>query len=185
MTPVPVMPSALVVMGVSGSGKTTIAALLAGRLHWDFEDGDDLHPAANIAKMHAGSPLTDEDRWPWLRAVAAWIDAVRAAGRHGVIACSALKRSYRDIIIGEREDVRLVYLKGDPSLIARRLTARHGHFMPAGLLKSQLDALEEPGPEERPVVVPIDRRPPEIVDAVLAALALAASTPSVVHTSER
>jgi gluconokinase len=172
----PEMPAALVVMGVSGSGKTTIAALLAGRLHWDFEDGDDLHPPANVAKMHAGTPLTDEDRWPWLQAVAGWIDATRAAGRHGVIVCSALKRSYRAVIIGERDDVRLVYLKGDRSLIASRLAARHGHFMPAGLLESQLDTLEEPGPDERPVVVRIDARPREIVDAILAELGLAVST---------
>jgi carbohydrate kinase (thermoresistant glucokinase family) len=179
------MPSALVIMGVSGSGKTTIAALLAGRLHWDFEDGDDLHPPANVAKMHAGIALTDEDRWPWLRAVAAWIDATRAAGRHGVIVCSALKRSYRAIIIGEREDVRLVYLKGDRDLIASRLAARHGHFMPAGLLESQLGTLEEPGPEERPVITPIDARPPEIVDAILNALGLASGAPAVVPTSKR
>jgi gluconokinase len=179
------IPSALVVMGVSGSGKTTIAALLAGRLHWDFEDGDDLHPAANVAKMHAGIPLTDEDRWPWLRAVAAWIDAVRAAGRHGVIACSALKRSYRAIIIGEREDVRLVYLRGDRALIASRLAARHGHFMRADLLQSQLDALEEPGPNERPVVLPIEGRPPQIADAALAALGLAIGPPSAIPASQR
>jgi gluconokinase len=185
MTPVPAVPSALVVMGVSGSGKTTIAALLAGRLHWDFEDGDDLHPPANVAKMHAGTPLTDEDRWPWLRAVAGWIDAARAEGRHGVIVCSALKRSYRALIIGEREDVRLVYLKGEPGLITSRLAARHGHFMPTGLLESQFDTLEEPGPEERPVIVSIDARPREIVDAIVTALGLAKGAPQVVPTSKR
>ena len=117
--PVHDAPSVLVVMGVSGSGKTTVAALLAGRLHWEFEDADDLHPAANVAKMHAGIPLTDADRWPWLHAVASWIDASRAAGRHGVVACSALKRSYRDIIVGSRPDVRLVYLKGDSAIDQR------------------------------------------------------------------
>jgi gluconokinase len=166
--PVRAASSILVVMGVSGSGKTTVAALLAGRLHWDFEDADDLHPAANVAKMHAGIPLTDADRWPWLRAVAGWIDASRAAGRHGVVACSALKRSYRDIIIGDRPDVQLVFLKGDQQLISGRLACRHGHFMPTGLLESQFEALEEPSADEHPIVISIDRRPREIVDELLA-----------------
>ena len=178
-------PSVLVVMGVSGSGKTTIAALLAGRLHWDFEDADDLHPAANVAKMHAGLPLTDEDRWPWLDAVAGWIDATRAACRHGVIACSALKRSYRVIIVGDRPDVKLVYLKGDPAVIARRLACRHGHFMPAGLLESQLEALEEPTAHEPAIVVSIERPPREIADAVLAALGLMTQAPTVMPGSDR
>jgi gluconokinase len=163
-------PSILVVMGVSGSGKTTVAALLAGRLRWDFEDADDLHPAANVAKMHAGIPLSDEDRWPWLHAVAGWIDESRAAGRHGVVACSALKRSYRDIIIGDRPDVRLVYLKGDRQLITARLACRHGHFMPAGLLESQFEALEEPTADEHPMVISIDRRPKESVDELLSVI---------------
>jgi gluconokinase len=166
--PVRAASSILVVMGVSGSGKTTVAALLAGRLHWDFEDADDLHPAANVAKMHAAIPLTDADRWPWLRAVAGWIDASRAAGRHGVVACSALKRSYRDIIIGDRPDVQLVFLKGDQQLISGRLACRHGHFMPTGLLESQFEALEEPSADEHPIVISIDRRPREIVDELLA-----------------
>jgi gluconokinase len=165
--PVRAPPSVLVVMGVSGSGKTTVAALLAGRLRWDFEDADDLHPAANVAKMHAGIPLTDADRWPWLHAVAGWIDESRTAGRHGVVACSALKRSYRDIIIGDRPDVQLVYLKGDRQLITARLACRHGHFMPAGLLASQFEALEEPTVDEHPIVVAIERRPKEIVDELL------------------
>lgn len=175
-------PSVLVVMGVSGSGKTTVAALLAGRLCWEFEDADDLHPAANVAKMHAGIPLTDADRWLWLHAVASWIDASRAAGRHGVVACSALKRSYRDIIVGSRPDVRLVYLKGDRQLISARLACRHGHFMPAGLLESQFAALEEPTADEHPLVVSIDRRPKAIVDELLSfigpMLAGAAAHPS-------
>jgi len=161
------MTSVIVVMGVSGSGKTTVAALLAGRLNWEFEDGDWLHPEANVEKMHRGIALTDEDRWPWLRAIAAWIDEKRHEGRHGVVACSALKRSYRDVLIGERGDVRLVYLKGDEALIARRITARHGHFMPATLLHSQFETLEEPGEDERPITVAIDARPAQIVSRIV------------------
>jgi gluconokinase len=157
-------------MGVSGSGKTTVAAMLAGRLHWAFEEGDSLHPPENVAKMHSGIPLTDEDRLPWLRVVAAWIDHWRERREHGIITCSALKRAYRRIIIGDRSDVRLVYLKGDQSLIAKRLAARHGHFMPPSLLQSQFDALEEPGPDENPIVVPIGASPREIVDMIQARL---------------
>lgn len=164
------MISVVVVMGVSGSGKTTIAALLAGRLQWEFEDGDWLHPAANVDKMHSGVALTDEDRRPWLQAIAAWIDETRRAGRHGVVACSALKRRYRDVLIGARPDVRLVYLKGDEALIARRIAARHGHFMPAALLHSQFEALEEPVPDEKPIVVSIDARPGDIVARIAAEL---------------
>lgn len=164
------MISVVVVMGVSGSGKTTIAALLAGRLQWEFEDGDWLHPAANVDKMHSGVALTDEDRRPWLQAIAAWIDETRRAGRHGVVACSALKRRYRDVLIGARPDVRLVYLKGDEALIARRIAARHGHFMPAALLHSQFEALEEPAPDEKPIVVSIDARPGDIVARIAAEL---------------
>jgi carbohydrate kinase (thermoresistant glucokinase family) len=166
------MTSIIVVMGVSGCGKTTVAALLAGRLNWEFEDGDWLHPDANVAKMHRGTPLTDEDRWPWLRAIAAWIDEKRREGRHGVVACSALKRGYRKVLIGERRDVRLVYLKGDEPLIARRIAARHGHFMPAPLLHSQFEVLEEPGEDERPLTVCITARPTEIVSRVVQELDL-------------
>jgi gluconokinase len=163
------MTSVIVVMGVSGSGKTTVAALLAGRLRWEFEDGDWLHPEANVEKMHRGIALTDDDRWPWLRAIAAWIDEKRHEG-HGVVACSALKRRYRDVLIGERRDVRLVYLKGDETLIARRIATRHGHFMPAALLHSQFEALEEPAEDEHPIVVSIDARPVEIVSRIVEAL---------------
>src|SRR5205809_5832042 len=135
-------PAVIVVMGVSGSGKTTVAAMLAQRLHWIFEDADWFHPRSNIEEMHAGEPLTAEDRWPWLHGIAAWIDATRRAGNHGVMACSALKPAYRDILIGERRDVRLVYLRGARAVIARRLSARDGHFMPRSLLDSQLPAPE-------------------------------------------
>jgi gluconokinase len=160
-------PSVLVVMGVSGSGKSTIAAMLAHRLNWIFEEGDWFHPPSNIEKMHRGEPLTDEDRWPWLEGIAAWIDATRHAGNHGTVACSALKRAYRDILIGERPDVRIVYLKGGRDLIARRLAARNGHFMPPALLDSQFATLEEPQPDEHPIVVSIAAHPREVVEQIV------------------
>src|SRR6476620_64442 len=162
----------VIVMGVSGSGKSTVGALLASRLRWEFEDADWFHPASNVDKMHRGIPLTDEDRWPWLAAIAGWIDNTRLAGRHAVIACSALKRRYREVLIGGRPDVRLVYLKGDETLIARRLATRHDPFMPRDLLHSQFEALEEPGPDENPVVVSIEPQPREIVRRILVALNL-------------
>jgi gluconokinase len=164
------MPSILVVMGVSSSGKSTIGTMLALQLRWDFEDGDWFHPARNIDKMHAGIPLTDEDRAPWLIAIADFIDQARLSGKHVVVACSALKRRYRTVIIGNRPDVRLIYLKGDMDLIGRRFAARHEHFMPPSLLQSQFDALEEPGPDEHPIVVSIQARPREIVTSILDAL---------------
>jgi len=163
-------PAVVVVMGVSGSGKSTIGALLAGRLHWEYEDADWLHPQANVEKMHSGIPLTDTDRAPWLKAVAEWIDHCRRSGQHGVIACSALKRRYRDVLIGDRCDVRLVYLKGSEALIARRIATRHEHFMPASLLHSQFEALQEPGSQEHPIVVSIEPRPSHIVTQILTAL---------------
>jgi len=162
--------SAIVVMGVSGSGKSTIASMLAQRLHWVYEDADWFHPKSNIEKMHHGEPLNDEDRWPWLRAIAEWIDATRSAGGHGVVACSALKRAYRDILIGTRRDVRLVFLKGDRDLIARRIAARADHFMPSTLLESQFAALQEPQADERPIVVTIVPHPREIVEAIVSEL---------------
>ncbi len=157
-------------MGVSGSGKTTIARGVAEPLGWELLEGDTFHPPENIAKMKAGTPLTDADRWPWLAAIAAAIDAARAAGRSAVVACSALKRSYRAILIGDRPDVVLVYLQGTQALIAGRLAARKGHFMPPGLLDSQFAALEEPGPDERPIIVSIAPGPEAIIAATRAAL---------------
>lgn len=168
------LPSMLVVMGVSGSGKTTVAALLAGRLGWELGDADDWHSPANVRKMHGGTPLDDSDRWPWLQSIAAWIDATRATGRHGVLACSALKRAYRDIIIGARGDAALVYLQGSKELIAARMAARHDHFMPVALLDSQFATLEEPGADERPIVVSIDQPAADIVHQLVAWLTLPA-----------
>jgi gluconokinase len=166
-------PAVMIIMGVSGCGKSTIGALLASRLQWVFEDADWFHPASNVDKMHSGIPLTDEDRWPWLEAVAAWVDKARRSGGHGVVACSALKRSYRDVLIGDRANVRLVYLKGDETLIARRIATRHEHFMPRSLLHSQFEALEEPGPDENPITVSIEPHPREIVSRILLAMNIA------------
>jgi gluconokinase len=155
-------PVVVVVMGVSGSGKTTVAKLLAERAGWRFQEGDTLHPPANVEKMSAGIPLTDADRLPWLRKIAETIDSWRAHGESGVVTCSALKRSYRDIIVGDRPDVRLVYLKGSHDLIRQRMAARHGHFMPSTLLDSQFATLEEPSPDENAITVDIEGSPEKI-----------------------
>ena len=164
-------PAIVVVMGVSGSGKTTVAALVAGIEGWAFVEGDDLHPAANVAKMSAGHPLTDDDRWPWLHAIAAVIDAWRADGKSGVLTCSALRHAYRAIIVGDRPEVSLVYLRGDRDLIARRMAARHEHFMPLALLDSQFATLEEPTPDEHAIVVDIEGTPAAQAASVIAKLA--------------
>ena len=166
------MPCALVVMGVSGSGKSTIAERLGQRLAWSYEDGDRFHPASNVAKMSAGQPLTDEDRWPWLTAIADEIDRVGDTGEHAVIACSALKRAYRDILVHGRNDVRVIYLNGTQDLIASRLAQRKGHFMPPGLLASQFKTLEPPGESENPVTVSIDASVEIIVDDIVRQLGL-------------
>jgi carbohydrate kinase (thermoresistant glucokinase family) len=147
-----VAPAVLVLMGVSGSGKSTIAFELQRVLGWKFQEGDDLHPPVNVAKMRAGRPLNDHDRLPWLRAVARWIDERLAAHEPGIITCSNLKRAYRQITIGNRPGVRLIYLKGDERLIHDRIVKRHHAYMPPSLLRSQLETLEEPGPDEHPIV---------------------------------
>jgi gluconokinase len=166
------MPCALIVMGVSGSGKTTIGEVLAGRLGWPFEDGDRFHPASNVAKMSAGHPLTDEDRWPWLQAIADEIDRICRAGERAVVACSALKRAYRDTLVHGRDDVRIVFLDGTQDLIAARLAARKGHFMPPGLLDSQFGTLEPPAGNENPVTVSIDAPVETIADDIVRQLGL-------------
>lgn len=160
----------LVIMGVSGSGKTTVATLLAKRLGWPFEEGDDLHPAANVAKMHAGHPLTDADRWPWLDRIAGWIDEQLAAGHSGILTCSALKRAYRDRL--RRDEVVFVYLRGSHEQIADRLATRHGHFMPATLLDSQFADLEPPGPDERALTLDITSPSPDLADQIIRELHL-------------
>jgi gluconokinase len=163
-------PVIVVVMGVSGSGKSTVAALLAAALGCQFQEGDELHPRENVEKMHGGTPLTDADRMPWLRKIAAEIDGWHARGECGVMTCSALKRSYRDIIIGNRRDVVLVYLKGSQELVRRRMIARHEHFMPVALLDSQFATLEEPTPDEHPIIVDIGGKPAEIAHEIVCRL---------------
>jgi gluconokinase len=165
-------PCALIVMGVSGSGKSTIAGKLAERLRWTCEDGDRFHPRSNVEKMSAGHPLTDEDRRPWLQAIADEIDRVCRDGERAVFACSALKRSYRDILVHGRDDVRIIYLEGSRDLIARRLALRKGHFMPPTLLESQFNTLEPPGAGEDPIVADIDPPVEAIVDLIVARLKL-------------
>jgi len=160
----------LIVAGVSGSGKTTVGAMLAGRLSWRFADADDFHPATNVEKMRAGIPLTDEDRWPWLRAIEAWMDERIAAGESAVLGCSALKRSYRDMLLGGRPDVQMVFLDVDPEELARRLAARHGHFFPEKLLDTQLDALDPPQPDERVISVVEADDPAGTVALIIATL---------------
>ena len=166
------LPCALIVMGVSGSGKSTIGESLARRIGWRYEDGDKFHPPSNVAKMSAGHPLTDDDRWPWLRAIAEEVDRVCGAGEHAVIACSALKRAYREVLVHGRDDVRIVFLEGTQELIANRLAERQGHFMPPGLLASQFKTLEPPEASENPVTVSIDASVEIIVDRIVSQLRL-------------
>jgi gluconokinase len=163
---------ALIVMGVSGCGKSTIAALLSEHLGWPLIEGDDLHPPANIAKMSQGVPLDDDDRRPWLEAIAARIDLWRQAGTRGIVTCSSLRHAYRDILRAGHGDVRFVFLKGSYDLLLSRMRQRQHHFMPVSLLQSQFATLEEPGPEEA-VTVSIDQPSAGIVADALAALRLA------------
>jgi gluconokinase/shikimate kinase len=157
-------------MGVSGSGKSTVAGILAGQLGWDLAEGDDLHPPANVAKMAAGHPLDDEDRWPWLDKVAAWIRQHTAAGRPGIITCSALTKSYRDVLRGDQ--VVFVYLAGPREQIATRMAARHGHFMPEAMLDSQLETLEPPTPEERAITIDMTGSATEEAEKIIERLGL-------------
>jgi gluconokinase len=156
----------LVVMGVSGSGKTTLASALASRTGWPFLEGDALHPPENVAKMHAGVPLDDADRLPWLRTVAAWIGAREADGRSCVLTCSALRRAYRDVLREGHPSVRFVHVTASPEVLGERLARRTGHFMPASLLDSQLATLEGLQPDEAGVTV----EPHESADDVLVRL---------------
>lgn len=164
-------PRVLVVMGVSGTGKSTVAGVLADRLGWDLAEGDDLHPAANVEKMRAGVPLTDEDRWPWLAEVAAWITAHTDSGAPGIITCSALRRTYRDRLRGP--GVAFVHLAGTREEIAGQMSQRSGHYMPLSLLDSQLATLEPLEPDEVAVVVGVSQPLSDEVDEILTKLGLA------------
>jgi len=162
----------IIVAGVSGSGKSTVGALLAGRLGWPFIDGDLLHPPPNIDKMRRGEPLTDEDRWPWLRVIAACLDEHIASGSSAIVACSALKRSYRDLLLGGRPEARIALLQIDKEAAARRLAARHGHFFNPGLIDSQFADLELPCADETGVVVvPVGDRAEATADEIIRRLA--------------
>lgn len=163
-------PAVILLMGVSGSGKSTVGATLARRLGWPYADADEFHPPANVAKMSAGLALGDSDRKPWLEAIAAHIDRVRAEGGHAIVSCSALKRAYRDVLVGGRADVRIVLLDGSRETIAARMNARKDHFMPPSLLDSQFATLERPSAQENAIVVSIDRPPEAVATAILDAL---------------
>jgi len=165
-------PFILVVMGVSGSGKTTLATALARSLNVAFEEGDTLHPPANVAKMKAGQPLSDDDRAPWLARVKEWIETHLDHGQSGIITCSALKRAYRDVLRANRANVVFVYIDGDESLIRQRLSGRKGHFMPPSLLSSQFATLEPPTENEHPIVVSAADIPSEQVRKAIEALTL-------------
>jgi gluconokinase len=163
----------LVVMGVSGVGKSTLGLLLAERLGLPFADADAFHPAANIARMRAGQPLGDADRWPWLAAIGAHLAAHRGGGC--VVTCSALKRAYRDALRAAAPDLRLIFLDGDPALVAARQASREGHFMPASLVASQFATLEPPAPEEGAIRLDVAASPEALLGAAMHALQETAS----------
>ncbi len=152
-------------MGVSGAGKTTVGQRLADALGWDFADGDDFHPDANVEKMRRGVPLTDADRWPWLRAIRAFIEERLATDEPAVVACSALKAAYREVLLDGNDGAQIVYLKGSYALLRRRMEARTDHFFDAEMLDSQFEALEEPGPEAA-LTVSVDAPPDAIVRTI-------------------
>jgi len=162
----------VIVAGVAGSGKTTVGTLLANRLGWRFADADSFHPAANVAKMRAGIPLTDEDRAPWLRAITGWMDDVEALGESGVITCSALKRRYRDQLLSGRPNATMVFLEVSKAVLVQRLSHRLGHFFPEKLLDSQLAAVEPPAPDEHVLALPVDGDPAQMVSEIVTRLGL-------------
>ena len=164
----------IIIFGVSGAGKTTVGNLLARELGWHFLEADDFHPAANIEKMRSGHQLTDEDRWPWLERLRQQIERSLAAGENAVLACSALKRAYRDRL-RVSDEVKFVFLRGDYALVEKQLRSRHGHFMNAALLQSQFDDLEVPQPDENVLTIELGRTPEEIVERIKTKLILAGS----------
>jgi len=157
----------VIVAGVAGSGKSTVGTIVATRLGWTYEDSDLLHSTADIAKMVSGKPLTDADRWPWLDMVRGWMDQQIAAGKSGIMACSALKRSYRDYLRRDRPDVKIVLIDVDQATLTARLAGRHGHFFPRKLLQSQLADLEMPAPDEHVLVVPATGTPAQMAGTII------------------
>jgi gluconokinase len=168
----PISPLAVVLMGVSSSGKSTTGLLLSERLGWPFRDADSFHPPANIAKMSRGIPLEDSDRWPWLDAIAAWIDENLIAHQSVLVSCSALKKSYRRRLVRDRTDVRLVFLQGSFALIGKRMAERRDHFMPVSLLQNQFEVLEEPSPEENALVVSVALPVERVTQTIIVELGL-------------
>ncbi|GAB3235837.1 gluconokinase [Glycomyces halotolerans] len=168
----------LVVMGVSGSGKTTVARRLAERLAWPMAEADEFHSAANIAKMESGVPLTDDDRGPWLRSIGDWISERARNGQNVVVTCSALKRSYRDLLGEAESDVKFVHLHGSARVIAERMGARSGHFMPTSLLDSQFADLQPLEADESGITVDVADTPDQVVDQVLSGLGLSGAAPA-------
>ena len=164
----------VIIFGVSGAGKTTVGKLLSRQFGWRFVEADDFHPAANIEKMRSGHPLTDGDRWPWLDRLRRQIEQLFSARENAVLACSALKRAYRDRL-RVNDEVKFVFLRGDHALVEKQLRSRHGHFMDANLLQSQFDDLEEPQPDENVLLIELGRPPEEIAERIEAKLNLAGS----------
>ena len=164
----------IIIFGVSGAGKTTVGKLLACKLGWQFLEADDFHPAANIEKMRSGRPLTDEDRWPWLDSLRKQIEQLVFAGENAVLACSALKRAYRDLL-RVSDDVKFVFLRGDYALVEKQLRSRRRHFMNPDLLQSQFDDLQEPETDEHALTVALGRTPEGIADEIEAKLHLVRS----------
>jgi gluconokinase len=162
----------LIVAGVAGSGKTTVGELVAAELNWEFDDGDGFHSAAAVTKMKSGTPLTDADRRPWLAAIGAWLDAKAASGQRAVLACSAIKRAYRDELLTGRDQVRMVFLAIEPAAAASRLRHRRGHFFGAGLVNTQFAELESPGPDEPVLVLAADQSPTQLAHEITARLGL-------------
>lgn len=172
MKPVQGQALALVIMGVAGAGKTTTAQNLSRELGWPYRDADEFHPPANVAKMSRGEALTDEDRWPWLQAIASWMDEKLAAGQSCIVTCSALKRAYRDVLVGGRAGVRIIHLVGSRELIGGRMAARKDHFMPTSLLDSQFATLEQPADEEHVLNISVAQTPAAVVREIVARLGL-------------
>ena len=169
-------PRVILVMGVTSSGKSTVGQKLGTALGWPFRDADSFHPPENVVKMSSGQPLNDDDRKPWLAAIAAFVDACFRDNTPAIVTCSALKRSYRDVIIGHRDHVRLVHLVGDKALIGARMAQRRNHFMPTSLLDSQFATLEPPQADENPLNIPVDADPDALVATILSQLALTPRT---------